>query len=192
MSLRFSQRRLALPVRSTFQRAWRRCLAALVLGSAAPLAGAATEAELRAAVIFNIARFVQWPMPASAAPGFDICTVGESAVSEALAALTGKTLNDKLVAVRTIKRDRDVSGCHVVYINADSVVHLAAISAALSESHEPALTISEAPSFLALGGMVQLVVVNERLRFRINRPLAERTGLNINAKLLQLALPGID
>lgn len=169
-----------------------RILLGLWLALLPALARAATEAELRAAVIYNIARFVQWPHSAATASSFDICTVGNNAVADALTALDGKTLNGLVADIRPIRRDRDLSGCRVLYIAPDDTVRMAAIATILTTNREATLTISDAPSFLALGGMVQLVVVEDRQRFRINQALAEQANLSINAKLLQLALPAGD
>ena len=167
-------------------------LLGLLLTLAPAFARAATEAELRAAVIYNIARFVQWPHATTNNTNFDICTLGNNAVSDALVSLEGKPLNGLPTHTRPIQRDRDLEGCRMLYIAPDDTVRMAAISAILTNNREATLTISDAPSFLALGGMVQLVVVDERQRFRINQELAEKANLYINAKLLQLALPASD
>lgn len=169
-----------------------RILLALLLALLPALARSATEAELRAAVIYNIARFVQWPHPATGSTNFDICTVGNNSVSDALTALEGKPLNGLPAIIRPVRRDHDLLGCRLLYIAPDDTVRMAAISEILASNREPTLTVSDAPSFLALGGMVQLVVVGERQRFRINQELAEKASLSINAKLLQLALPARD
>ena len=170
----------------------RRILFGLLLALLASLARSTTEAELRAAVIYNIARFVQWPRAAVGSTNFDICTVGNNAVSDALTTLGGKQLNGLPTIIRPARRDRDLTGCRVLYIAPDDTVRMAAISEILANHREATLTISDAPSFLALGGMIQLVVVDDRQRFRINQDLAEKANLSINAKLLQLALPAED
>lgn len=156
------------------------------------LAQAASDAEVRAAMIYNIARFVQWPQTATQQERFDICTLGDNDVSGALGSLAGKELNGAPAVVRAVQRDVDLSGCHMLYIGVDEVTRMATLVKPLADNHVSTLTISDAPSFLALGGMVQLVVLNDRHRFRINRELAEKANLGINAKLLQLALPGVD
>lgn len=164
----------------------------LVLALVVPLARAATEAELRAAVIYNITRFVQWPPAAISNGRFEICTLGNNPAAEALATLQGKSLNELPVVIRAVRHDRDLAGCQMLYVATEEATRMAAVAETLANSHEATLTVSDAPSFLALGGMVQLVVVNDRQRFRINQELAEKAHLGINAKLLQLALPGID
>ena len=147
---------------------------------------------MSAAVIYNIARFVQWPHGATSSANFDICSIGNNTISDALTALEGKSLDGLPVAIRAVRRDSDLLGCKALYIAPDNTVRIAAISAILTNNHEATLTISDAPSFLALGGMVQLVVISDRQRFRINQELAEKANLSINAKLLQLALPARD
>lgn len=170
---------------------FQRLLLGLVLTFAGSATMAATDAALRAAVIYNIARFVQWP-PSSASERFEICTFGDNPVSAALDLLEGKTLNGALVSVRAVQRDRELSGCHLLYIAEGKAERMNAMATMLANSGAATLTVSDAPSFLASGGMVQLVIVNDRQRFRINKALAEKSQLGINAKLLQLALPGID
>jgi hypothetical protein len=172
-----------------FARGRHYALLMLLLLAATPIVRAATEAELRAAIIFNIARFVQWPPTALAADRFNICTVGSDAVVDGLAQLTDKSLHDLPVALRAVRRDAELEGCLVVYITSEQALKLAPISMQLQLSHTPGLTISDAPNFAASGGMVQLLTLDERQRFRINRHAAEKGGLAINAKLLQLSLP---
>ncbi len=162
----------------------------LTLALAVPLVFAAPDAGLRAAMIHNIARFVQWPPAADRAGRFDICTFGENAVTEALRALAGKAVNGVPASVRPV--ERDLGGCQMLYIAEERIGDMPAIADSLAADNAATLTISDAPSFLARGGMVQLVVLNDRQRFRINQELAEKAKLDINAKLLHLALPGID
>lgn len=167
----------------------RRALLTLVLALHALPALPAAEHELRAAMVYNIARFVQWPPPALTSSRFLLCAVGSNSDVDALTMLQGKPLGDQTVAVQLVRRDSDLDGCQLVYVAPTAALRLAAISEQLTARHLSALTISDAPSFIALGGMVQLVTVDNRQRFRINQALAEKNGLNINAKLMQLALP---
>lgn len=170
----------------------RRALLTFTLLCQALPANSASETELKVAMIYNIARFVQWPRVAPAGKQFNLCTVGNNPLIDGLSVLQGKPLNDMPVAIQAVKRDADLASCQLIYIAPDDAVRLAAISNQLAATHSAALTISDAPSFIALGGMVQLVILESRQRFRINQHLAEKSGLAINAKLLQLALPGED
>lgn len=49
------------------------------------------------------------------------------------------------------------------------------------------LTVGENDQFAALGGMIQLVMENRRIRFKINSSAASECGIRISSKLLALA-----
>ena len=52
----------------------------------------------------------------------------------------------------------------------------------------PILTVSDAPRFLDEGGIVQLKLVDNRVRFAIDATAARRAGLRLSAQLLRLAI----
>ena len=49
--------------------------------------------------------------------------------------------------------------------------------------------MSDIEDFAAAGGMIQLFIRDEKVRFEINQQAAEATGLKIDARLLKLAEP---
>jgi hypothetical protein len=49
------------------------------------------------------------------------------------------------------------------------------------------LTVSDGDTFAALGGIAQLFVENERMRFAINGAAADRAQIHLSSKLLNLA-----
>ena len=51
----------------------------------------------------------------------------------------------------------------------------------------PILTVGETPRFIEQGGIVNFFLENGKVRFEINRSAAERSGLRISSRLLQLA-----
>ncbi len=53
---------------------------------------------------------------------------------------------------------------------------------------KPILTVSSLPQFLERGGMIQFLLQNRRVRFAVNLPAAERTGLAMSSELLKVAI----
>jgi hypothetical protein len=43
------------------------------------------------------------------------------------------------------------------------------------------------PGFLSRGGMINLVEVQGRIRFEINQPAAQKAGLAVSSRLLDLS-----
>jgi hypothetical protein len=52
---------------------------------------------------------------------------------------------------------------------------------------EPILTVGEERDFIARGGIVSLYLDGSNVRFTINPAAADRAGLRISSRLLQLA-----
>jgi hypothetical protein len=52
------------------------------------------------------------------------------------------------------------------------------------------LTVSEGETddFIKAGGMINLVIVDNKIRFQINDNAAKKAGLTISSKLLSLAI----
>jgi hypothetical protein len=51
----------------------------------------------------------------------------------------------------------------------------------------PVLTIGETPGFATSGGMINLVLEDNRVRFEVNVKAAKEADLNISSRLLALA-----
>jgi len=67
---------------------------------------------------------------------------------------------------------RDVSGCHILFISSSEEKHLAQILEVLRTSST--LTIGEMQGFTQNGGIINLAVESNKVRFEINANAADR------------------
>jgi hypothetical protein len=143
----------------------------------------AEEAQVKAAFLFNFAKFTSWPAPADGPLVIGIA--GDHAFVDVVErVIRGRTVNGReLVARRHDDADEQVR-CHVLFVTASDRRD---ISGWLSRVHGPVLTVGENPEFLRDGGMVRLYVENSRVRFQISQKNAEAAGLKISSQLLMLA-----
>ncbi|HQO29700.1 MAG TPA: YfiR family protein [Accumulibacter sp.] len=146
------------------------------------------EDRIKAALVFKLVKFVDWP--AAAMAGRDpvqICSLGESHVAEALAAIDGKPIRDRLAQFRKITTltVNEVRGCHVLYIPASAREASGSVSAVLRGKN--VLTIGDAPDFARRGGMIGLIQSENKLSFEINLRVARESSLEPGAPLLELA-----
>lgn len=151
--------------------------------------------ELKAAYLYNFARFTEWPaddMP----PGerLDLCAT-DAAVAEALEVLTnGKSIGDHAMAVirfdftgkgrRTIRRMR-LERCELLYVGELDLRTVVDVLGRVND--RPIFTVGEAEEFTRMGGVARFFDERGRLRFEINTTSAQRSGLQLSAQLLQLA-----
>lgn len=152
------------------------------------------EYRVKAAFLFNFAKFVEWPRDAFADPGSPIVisVLGNDPFGDVLAeTVRDKTINGrKIIVLRTDEVEQVKTG-HIVFISRSEEGNLGTILARLERSH--ALTVSEVDRFVHRGGSINLVTEKDKVRFEINVAPAERAGLRISSKLLNLAtfvLPG--
>jgi len=146
------------------------------------------EASLKAVFSLNFAKFTHWPEGEPAAPEDElrVCMVGRSQVASALSASEGEKVGRRRVSFDYIRLPGDVSGCHLLYVSELDLDRERRLLASLRRL--PVITISDLPGFAEAGGMVELVIVDRRLRFEINLAAVRAAGLRMEPKLLKLAI----
>ncbi len=163
----------------------RRLLGTLVLALVLPGTGAAQEVSLeyrvKAAYLFNFAKFVDWPDTAGPGP-LVICVAGRNVFGDVLdETLRGEAIGGRPVTARVILEP--TPGCHIVFVPAGA----AAAAYLRAAQDQPVLTVGESPDFLALGGIANFLLEGTNVRFEMNPAAADRAGLRISSRLLRLA-----
>lgn len=147
----------------------------------------ATEYQVKAAFLYNFAKFVDWPEEAlSNDAAFVIGILGEDPFGRALdEAVAGKTVRDMPILVKRISRIEEAAGAHILFIANSEAGNASRFVKQLSRA--PVLTVSDSDHFAERGGMVQLEMEQNRVRFAINVAAVERAGLKPSSQLLKLA-----
>jgi hypothetical protein len=146
-----------------------------------------TEPSLKAAIIYNFAKFTEWPLeslPVTAL--FTACVVGDIPVSDALArAVKGRQLGGRNMNVLRMELGGAVRSCHLLYVAGITAPETSAVLSAAGGA--PILTISEMEDFIPLGGVAHMFVQQGKMRFEINLDVARRSKLLLSSQLLALA-----
>src|SRR5262249_45977464 len=146
-------------------------------------AAAHREDRLKAAYLFNFAKFVEWPGLTAAQP-LTICFMGGAGVYASLALdLDNKTIGGHKVQLRQLEDEAPVQGCAGLHWHARPGEGACLFPAAdLS-----VLTVGDSTDFTDKGGMIALYTDSNRLRFNVNVDNVRRAGLRISSSLLELA-----
>ncbi len=146
------------------------------------------EYQFKAAFLYHFTKFIEWPIGVNdqADTTFGFCIMGFSPLEPALHRLIG----DKMVRglKPTIKRVVDfdeVDRCHVLFISRTEQSAVANFVNILRNSS--ILTVGETPNFAQQGGIIEFVIVNNKLSFAINIEAAKRMQLKLSSELLKLA-----
>ena len=150
-------------------------------------AKASREYLLKAAFLYNFAKFTTWPEDAIAGPkkAVHLCILGKDPFGAAMGSIEGRSIRRRRLVTVRIARVSDAGGCHIVFIGRSEEKRLRAILDDLRE--RPILTIAEMSNFAQIGGIIGLKTIEDRVRFDINLDAANAADLKISHKLLRLA-----
>ena len=148
-----------------------------------------TEYQIKAAFIFNFAKFVEWPAAAfpKASSPIIVGVLGENPFHDTLEkTIKNKTVDEHPVVVREFRAATDATNCHILFISSSEKARLPQILKQLNG--RSVLTVAEMPGFTEAGGMINFVPEGTKIRFQINNDAANGAGLKVSAKLLNLGL----
>lgn len=168
-------------------RARRLFLAAALLPALHARADTAHEAGLKARLTFNLVRFAQWPATAFASPTdpLVICVAHASdTVAAAFGALEGQVVAGRAVTV-VLRPEGAIRPCQVLFVQDTGARSGQAWPTFAAGAN--ALTIGDSEGFASRGGMVELVNVNDALRFDVNLKTLRGAQIGLSSQVLKLA-----
>ena len=158
---------------------------ALICGSSA---FAQSQEQIKAAFLFNFARYVEWPETAFDGPEAPvrICMVRARVFADLVSrSVSGKSVGIRSVAVEDRSNPERSGGCHILYIGDDLGPPGSDAGSGLGGGH--VFTVGDREGFAAQGGIANFIRVGNKIRFEINPNAAKRAGLKISSRLLRLA-----
>jgi len=161
------------------------------LPSAAAWAAPSSEYEVKAAFLFNFAKFVEWPAKATDKDKamVKLCLVGADPFDGALAGFENRLLGNKRFVSRRLKLESDAEllACDILFIARSEQDRLASLLQAVKDL--PILTVGDGEGYARLGVMINFYLDQGKVRFEINPHAPRRAGLQLSAKLMQLGRP---
>jgi hypothetical protein len=161
--------------------------------SANPGAQGLTSAEsseylIKAGYIYNFAKLVEWRSPVSRK---DQPIVIGVLGNDAFAAVLERVVDDKKIderpfLVKRLKnREFKDCGCQILFVSASESARTDEIIQ--FQNAASVLTIAEGPDFTRRGGVIGLILKDNKVRFLVNVDAATQASLTISSRLLALA-----
>ena len=156
-------------------------------GSAAGAPPRELEYAVKAAFLYQFARFVEWPQGSPSAAGpVRICVVGEDPFGDVLDLATqDKRAAGRPMQVRRFRGLEDLRPCSIVFVTGSDPSAASAVGQRLRGS--ASLIVGEAAGFAQSGGMIAFRVDGDVVRFEINESAAALEGIRVSGRLLGLA-----
>ncbi len=145
------------------------------------------EYEVKAAFIYNVAKFIEWPEHAisSQNDSLKLCIMGDNPFGTVFKKIEGKQVKNKKFIIELIKSVSSIKECNMLYISKSEEKNLASIINFANNYN--VLTISDEAGFEKRGVIINMFISEEMIRFNINMDDAKKAGLKVSAKLLKLA-----
>lgn len=152
------------------------------------MAELAKEHEVKAAFLYNFAKFVTWPDKAFTTPEAPlvIAVLGKDPFGQIL----DNTLKAKKIGAREIRVERYASiaairSPHVLFVGNSELATLPEIVDACRG--KPILLVGDMEDFAHKGGVVNFYIEKANVRFAISIEAAKKAHLQISSQLLKLA-----
>lgn len=163
-------------------------VAVTMSGPAGSDAQALDEYQVKAAFVYNFAKFIEWPQGSLRSPDhpFTVCVLQHNPFGQALeSTIRGKSIQGRPLAFRQITDVHQCAECQILFISSLEARRFRSLPEPLKQSG--ILTVGEAPGFASNGGVINFKIEDGHVRFEINIEAAERARLHISSKLLSLA-----
>ncbi len=145
------------------------------------------EYQLKAAFLYNFAKFVSWPDRSFSTRESPIIigVLGADPFGGELQKMVrNRKVNGRSIVVKQVVTADAATSTHLLFVSSEEVGRYAKIKHAL----DPAvLAVGESEAFAKHGGGITFKLQDNKLRFEINMAAADRGGLKVSAQLQKLA-----
>jgi len=165
------------------------CLLVIALLPYSASAGSAElrlqEQQIKAGLLYNFLKYTQWPESSFAQVSFlTVCIFGDDPFGGNLKPIAGKTVNQREIALRQLRTTEEVSGCHLLFVNAEEKTRWPGLRELLAGKN--VLTVSDFDNFTDLGGMIEFGRTDNHISASLNINATAAAGLRVENRLLKL------
>jgi hypothetical protein len=146
------------------------------------------EYRIKAAFLLNFTKYITWPDASFGSDGdpIKVCLLGDSPFGAALDSIKGKEVNGRPIELVHAPTPDKLPACHVIFFGNN--MDMEDVDPSLQLHEQPILTVGEKKGFASRGGMINFIVVENKVRFEINPGAVEAASLKISSQLLKLAV----
>jgi hypothetical protein len=148
----------------------------------------AREYDVKAFILVKLLPFVEWPPTAFTSPDAPLVigVVGENPFGNTLIqAVRGQAVKGRRIEVRYFKENEELRNCQVVFLTRSVAVQTDDILRRLRG--QPVLTVSDQNNFAQQGGVIGLVLVEQKVNMEFNLDSAKSAELKLSSQLLRTA-----
>jgi hypothetical protein len=157
------------------------------LGEAWSETQVAREYGVKAAMLTNFAKFVDWPSGSfkNETSPIVIGIVGTDPFGDIFEAAKDKTVKGRKVVMRNLPRLENFEDCHILFFSKSEKGNLILLLSATKNYN--ILTVSDIEKFAEKRGMIGLVTGDNTISIEINLETVKHSNLKFSSQLLKIA-----
>ncbi|MDO9107322.1 MAG: YfiR family protein [Methylovulum sp.] len=136
------------------------------------------EYKIKAGYLYNFTKFITWPADGSST--FNLCILGADPFGNLIDTIEQRSASGRPIKLFRLERLTGEPHCHILFASTAKAL-------AMGQGGGSTLTVGENEGFAAQGGMIGFVNKDSRIKLQINLPAIRQNGLQISAKLLEVA-----
>lgn len=141
------------------------------------------EYRVKAAYIYNFAKYVDWPGADS--KEFHVCSAGRDDLGGALSALDRRWAQGREIQVRHNVALDQIKDCQIIFVGEKDPKLLTSVVRQLSGA--PVLIVSDNLQAVDVGAHITLAFADDRVEFDVNLAMLQRANLKASSQMLKLA-----
>ena len=147
------------------------------------------EQRIKAAFLYKFLSYIEWPPGAlkSGTSPIVLGVLGDDDMADALQSIVAKRrIGQHPLEVRRLTESNALDGVHLLFVGGGESAALARL--APDAQRRSVLLVTDFDRALDEGSVINLVVVDDRVRFEVSLEAAERSRLKLSSRMLAVAL----
>lgn len=155
----------------------------LALGSQPGAGTPVPERSVKAAFLYKFLGYMEFSTEPG--PSLVVGVLGADEMASELAQITsGRNVGSRTITVRQLRDGDSLTGLHLLFVGDDAAQPAQALRTAEKNG---TVTVTEQENGLQSGSVINFRVVDERVRFEVSLPAAERCNVRLSSRLLSVA-----
>ena len=147
------------------------------------------EEEVKAAFLYKFPAYVDWRPGTFARPLSPVVigVTGDDAIADALRVLVaGRKAGERQIEIRSLPPGALPGGIHLLFVGRAASAYVPRL--APLAARRGVLLVSDYEGALDDGSAINLLVIDQRVRFEVSLDATERAGLKLSSRMLAVAL----
>jgi len=145
--------------------------------------------HLKAVYINNFIKYIEWPEEAKSG-NFILGVLGTNSILntelQKTAASNNKKPENRKIEIMNLAATSDAGKCHIVYILPNNSTQLSDVVTKVKNKNT--LIVTEKPGMTELGAGINFVIVENKLKFELNKQNIENHKLKVASALVNFAV----